>query len=366
MLELAAPLSPVSFDERAIDERSDAELDALPFGVIGLDEEGTILRYNLYESRFARLDRNQVVGRNFFAEVAHCTRNEAFQGRFLALVGAGEEAETVRFAFLFDFAFGAQHVLVEMVRARGARRFYLLVNRLRIEAPRADFPPEQLAAVQRQLVPDEERWGVRRDALERRFVDAPAPFFAALRATCERLAPDTWQIFASEWGVEWGRRAAVDLEASALEQGGRPLRDLTMREVAQLVAAYFADHGWGSPAFDFAPAAEGVLVVELSRSALAEAAPRAALGLRSGAVDLDLACHLFAGCVSAILSAVAGRRLAAREVACSAAGAACCAIVVVAHERRSSVDAALGAGVRGVEPIRAALRRAPRAPASER
>ena len=84
MLDLARPVTLAPFDPRTIDDLSDAELDALAFGVIALDEEGTVLRYNLYESRLARLDRNQVVGRNFFDDVAPCTRIEAFQGRFRA------------------------------------------------------------------------------------------------------------------------------------------------------------------------------------------------------------------------------------------------------------------------------------------
>ena len=368
MLDLAAPSASVPFDPHLADDRSDAELDALPFGVIALDEEGTILRYNLYESRFARLDRNQVVGRNFFSEVARCTRGEAFEGRFRTFVAAGSggasgaAAGTLRFQFLFDFAFGAQEVTIELVRAASGPRFYLLINRLRIAPPRPSFPVELLAAAQRDLAPDEGRQGVLRDDRQRRFVDAPAPLFAALRATCDRLAPETWSIFASEWGVQWGRRAAVDLEASALEEGGRSLRELPMREVARRVSAYFAERGWGSPSFDFTAVPEGLLVIDVARSALAEAAPRPSRNLHGS----DLTCHLVAGCLTGLLSAVADRRLAAREVACMAGGAPHCSIVVVAHPRRSAVETALAGGSRGVEPIRAALRRAPRGMESSR
>ena len=55
MLDLHPLKTPDSFKPLSIDERSDAEIDALPFGVIALDEAGTVLRYNLYESRLARL-----------------------------------------------------------------------------------------------------------------------------------------------------------------------------------------------------------------------------------------------------------------------------------------------------------------------
>jgi photoactive yellow protein len=358
MLDLARSIAQSPFDPRRVDDLSDAELDALSFGVIALDAEGTVLRYNLYESRLARLDRNQVVGRNFFGDVAHCARTEAFEGRFRSFLTQSAEGQIARFDFVFDFKFGAQSVVVELIRAADAPRWYLLINRTSIEPPRPSFPLEMLAAEQRDLAPDEALRGVIRDGLERRVVDAPAPFFAALRATCDRLAPETWQLFATEWGVQWGRRTAVDLEASVLESGGRSLREVPMREVARLISTYLAERGWGSTSFDFTLTTEGLLVIELERSALAEAAPRPP---RTGSAPQDdLACHIVAGCLSGILSSVADRRLAAREVACVAGGAPRCTIVLVAHERRAPLDAALGDGCRGVESIRAALRRAPR------
>lgn len=358
MLDLAEASSPAPFDPRFIDDRADDELDALPFGVICLDDEGTILRYNLYESRFARLDRNTVIGRNFFAEVAPCTRTEDFEGRFRSFVADSGQGSGLRFDFLFDFKFGAQYVAIELCRAASAPRYYLLVNRTKVIGPRPSFPVELLAAEQAVLAPDESRHGVLRDNLERRFVDAPASLFGALRAACDRLAPESWQLFATEWGVQWGRRAAVDLEASALEKSDLSLRELSMRELASLVAGYLLERGWGLPTFDFGAMVEGVLRVDLERSALAEAAPRR---LRAdGTPRPELACHLVAGCFSGLLSSIAGRRLAAREVACIAGGAPVCSFVVVAHERRAVIDAAIREGTRGVEPIRAALRRAPR------
>lgn len=364
MLDVTETVSPGSFNAASVDDRSDAELDALQFGVIALDEEGTVLRYNLYESRLARLDRNQVVGRNFFQDIAPCTRSDEFQGRFRTMVAAGSQPPIVRFDFVFDFKFGAQDVSIELLRAPGAARFYLLINRTRVAPPRPEFPKELLAVAQADLAPGEERLGVLRDDLERRFVESPAALLFALRATCDRLAPEAWQVFSTEWGVQWGRRAAVDLEASALERSGRSLREISMREVSGIIASYLADRGWGLPTFDFSPTAEGILKVDLLRSALAEAAAPASRG--PGTTRSDLACHLVAGCLSAILSSVAGRRLVAREVECIAGGAPRCSIVVISYERRAPIDAVLHAGERGFDAVRLALRRAPRMVESNR
>jgi photoactive yellow protein len=357
MLDLVDAVTTGTLDPRTIDERSDAELDAMQFGVIGLDPDGVILRYNLYESRLARLDRNQVVGRNFFSEIARCTRTENFEGRFRAFVARGGMAADgvtrhERFEFVFDFRFGAQDVTVDIVRAGTADRYYLLVNRQKVRGPRPNIPEEQLAAAQSALAPSEAIHGVRRDDRERRFVDAPGSLLSALRATCDRLAPESWQIFSAEWGTQWGRRIAVDLEADALEQNGQSLRDLPMREVASRISAYFTERGWGAPVFDLSDGASGLISIEVERSALAEAAPKKRTELRP---EGDLACHLLAGALGSVLTSVAGRRLAAREVACMSGGAPTCTIVVVGHERREQVDGALRTGVRGLPPVRATL-----------
>ena len=101
----------------------------LDFGVVALDSDGVILRYNSYEARLARLDRNQVLGRNFFREVAPCTRGDAFEGRFRQLVSTIDRARSTQFEFLFDFRFGAQQVRVEIISILGENRYYLLINR---------------------------------------------------------------------------------------------------------------------------------------------------------------------------------------------------------------------------------------------
>lgn len=346
--------APPSIDARSIHGCSDSDLDGLSYGVVALDSRGIVLRYNLYESRLARLDRNQVIGRGFFTEIARCTKTEAFYGRFERLLAAGELGRREHFDFVFGFAFGEQQVAVEMLLA-ATDIVYLLINRKTVQAERTQGPEVPLAVLQRALAPDEVAWGVRRDAMERRFVDVSSPFFAALRATCDRIAPESWQLFATEWGVQWGRRTAIDLEASTVEAGHASLRDVPMQELATLVATVIAERGWGRPSFHFEHAQEGIVLIQVERSALAEAAPKAHLPGAPGQ-PRDLACHLLAGCFSGIMSYVADRRLSAREISCRSAGAPRCTFTLIAHERRTVVDAALLEGLRGVEAIREALR----------
>ncbi|MGA9392637.1 MAG: PAS domain-containing protein [Candidatus Sulfotelmatobacter sp.] len=77
------------------------ELDALPHGVIQLDAQGKVLRYNAYEQRLAGLTREKVVGKNFFKQVAPCTDVQEFYGRFREGVALGKLHCKFRYRFTF-------------------------------------------------------------------------------------------------------------------------------------------------------------------------------------------------------------------------------------------------------------------------
>lgn len=86
---------------RLLDTLSREELDELPVGVIQLDREGTVLQYNETESSLARFSRADVVGRNFFHEIAPCTAVRDFQGRFEEGVERGDLDATFGYRFRF-------------------------------------------------------------------------------------------------------------------------------------------------------------------------------------------------------------------------------------------------------------------------
>lgn len=111
----APPASPLDSEAARLAQISPQALDGLPYGAILLDTTGRIVRYNDTESRLARLPAEAVLGRNFFTEVAPCTRVRAFEGRFRDLA-AGVGPAVVTFDFTFPFPFGAQHVSVLLTR----------------------------------------------------------------------------------------------------------------------------------------------------------------------------------------------------------------------------------------------------------
>jgi len=95
-----------------LDHLDEAALDALPYGLIKLDRQGTVLAYNRTEADLARIDQKQPLGRNFFTEVAPCTRVQAFHGRFLKGLERGELNE--RFGFQFKFPHGPRYVAINL------------------------------------------------------------------------------------------------------------------------------------------------------------------------------------------------------------------------------------------------------------
>ncbi len=183
----------------------DEELDAPPFGVIALDGEGRIARYNMAEARFARLDRGQVLGRSFFGEVARCTDTPEFRGRFEQVNTAIKTK--LRFEWVFAFRFGAQRVDVDMgslskaPTAVNAPRVDLCINRRKFMPRQKDVPEAIEAPLIAELEPDVEAAGVVRDAQARRRIEVDLTMLEALFGTLTRRDKLGASTLLREWGT---------------------------------------------------------------------------------------------------------------------------------------------------------------------
>lgn len=107
---------------------SDDELDSLAFGAMELDRDGCIVRYNATEADISGREQAGMIGRNFFTEVAPCTRSEAFEGRFRAGVAAGNM--DVQFTYVLDHEMVPTEVRVRMYRAEGKDTNWVLIKRV--------------------------------------------------------------------------------------------------------------------------------------------------------------------------------------------------------------------------------------------
>jgi photoactive yellow protein len=77
--------------------------DSLPYGVILLNAEGTVTGYNEKEAALSGLDPQRVIGKNFFNQIAPCTRVKQFAGELERLRYEGVNAKS-EIRFLFQFA----------------------------------------------------------------------------------------------------------------------------------------------------------------------------------------------------------------------------------------------------------------------
>ena len=79
------------------------DLDCLPVGVIRVSKDGVISAYNRFESERFGYQAVEVLGRNFFTEVAPCTSVREFHGRFMDMVMSGKNGrDELDFVFCTD------------------------------------------------------------------------------------------------------------------------------------------------------------------------------------------------------------------------------------------------------------------------
>jgi photoactive yellow protein len=253
-----------------------AEVDDLPYGLVLLDEAGTILLYNRYEAAMSRRPPEAVLGKNWFHEVAPCTRVNAFYGRFREFLTGGEPS--IAFWFWFHFLHGSQLVDVVFLRSPDPRQVLLTVTR-RV----ATLPDGAARSLPAEL--DDEAGALR------------APFGAALPLPPDLLEMGLAGLAPAErrhTGEELGRRLAAAADDLARRELGRPLRSLEALLAVGLVDRTFAGAGLGRVALDATPGAA-----------------RPALVLRPPAPAGPLVGELYEGAVERVASYLAGRPLTA-------------------------------------------------------
>ncbi len=110
----------------AADAMSLDELDALPYGMIQLDAAGRILKYNAVESRLASLSQASALGKQFFTEIAPCTKVQQFYGRFKD--GVVRESLDTSFQFHFAFKQAPRDVTVRLFYSRRTRSVWVMIS----------------------------------------------------------------------------------------------------------------------------------------------------------------------------------------------------------------------------------------------
>lgn len=119
--------------ENTLSKLTPRQIDELAFGAIQLDRNGKVLAYNMAESDLTGRASQDVIGRDFFNEVAPCTKTEEFYGRFLAGVKAGRLSTL--FEYDFDYRMTPTRVRVHMKKALVGDTYWILVKRVSLSSP---------------------------------------------------------------------------------------------------------------------------------------------------------------------------------------------------------------------------------------
>lgn len=109
-------------------EMSDRDIDKLAFGAINLDANGKILSYNKAEGEITGRKPEEVIGKNFFTEVAPCTKTDDFFGKFQEGVKSGNLS--TMFEYTFDYQMKPTKVKVHMKKSLDGDSYWVFVKRV--------------------------------------------------------------------------------------------------------------------------------------------------------------------------------------------------------------------------------------------
>ncbi len=122
----------VRFDQDDIANKlaglTDEQLDQLAFGAVKLDENGVIQIYNEAEAVITGRNANDVIGKNFFKDIAPCTDTDEFAGRFRE--GVSQGALNTAFEYTFDYKMTPTKVRVQMKSAAAGGGYWVFVKRM--------------------------------------------------------------------------------------------------------------------------------------------------------------------------------------------------------------------------------------------
>ncbi len=117
-------------DDDLVDQLGDLPretLDNAPFGIVQVDDEGIVQFYNQYESNLADVAPEDALGKNFFTQLAPCSGNRLFHGRFKK--GVKKNSLDDRFTYTFTYKMSPTLVDVRMQRDEEGRNWLLIRKR---------------------------------------------------------------------------------------------------------------------------------------------------------------------------------------------------------------------------------------------
>lgn len=112
----------------ALHTQTDDALDALNFGVIGMDSQGVVRRYNHYEQQAAGLSPERVLGQPLFTVVAPCMNNFMVAQRFED-AEADQQALDETIPYVLTLRMRPAKVRLRLLYRPGMAQRFVLVDR---------------------------------------------------------------------------------------------------------------------------------------------------------------------------------------------------------------------------------------------
>lgn len=109
-------------------QREPHRVEKLAFGAVLLDRTAKILKYNQAEGLIAGRNPAEMVGKNFFNDIAPCAKGKRFYGEFLKFANTGQQ--NVMLDYTFDYKSSPVRVRIHMKNTPDSLSCWLFVKRL--------------------------------------------------------------------------------------------------------------------------------------------------------------------------------------------------------------------------------------------
>lgn len=120
----------IPFGSQDIDnilQREPNRAERLPFGAVLLDRTGKILKYNQAEGLIAGRNPDDVIGKDFFNDIAPCAKGKRFHGEFLKFFKTGQVNSL--FDYEFDYKMKPVKVRIHIKAAPDGQTCWMFIKR---------------------------------------------------------------------------------------------------------------------------------------------------------------------------------------------------------------------------------------------
>jgi hypothetical protein len=283
----------------------------VPVGCLLLDDEGVVQTVSIYGPRVGRVVPALVAGKTL-GEVLPSDIALLADRLMDRLEDDPRDLEGVAIGREVIGCGHQEHLLrIAVVKQPSGHGSIVTINRLRDQ--------------RRSLSPEIERdplTGSLRDGKADRLLVANEDFLQAFEGLFARSLMHRHHELLQRFGKKWGLRHAMRLEQVVQRDYRKTLREMESQMALELLSASVGVFGLGSFEADLSYRDNGLVVIRHLTSPFP--------GIFAGAGG---ACPILSGFHAAILSYLAGRQLAAREVHCSSEPGDECLFVVATEER---------------------------------